>query len=360
MLDLLIEVPYVGLNDGYGQSSLEVIMMLAQFCDKHELTWGLVPTKLLHETPDRASELRTIRGHTVQKTNIPKARVLLRHNYPFEQNYGAEKVVTYTMFETDKCPPIWVNILNASDLVLVPYPSLEVTFGAALKSEVRTLYLPLRREFYEKVDDADFLSHLPKRFTMSVVGTINGVDRKAIKEMIDLFVKTDIDADLLVKTRSPMMCKDPRVNIISRYFSTNQLIQFYLQSHVGVYPSRGEGYGLPQIETSFMGRPVVLADNSGAAWSGRLMPWSYLAPCEMRPAEYNIKQLGTDYGNWGYVNWDEFFGYVERLRNGWINSPVEYQDQMVASHAYNPLRDILAMHNLQGQLEQHLLPLFGG
>jgi hypothetical protein len=362
MLDLVIDIPYLWLADGYGQTGPNVILALGEFCDRHGLIWRARRSKIISPEKDRQEETRYIVNHFVDARDIGSAKVYLRFNYPkyYEEaeKPPADKLVCYTMFETDRCPSGWVPALEQADLVLVPTPNQKDIFQQVINTPVATLYLPLHKEYYEKLDNARLLGSLPDRFTFSFVGTATNDDRKGIKALCKAFSESDIDANLRVRCRNWTPPKDKRIIAEGYALKTvNDIVEFYLGSHCGVYPSRGEGYGLPQIETSLLGRPVIVANNSAVTWTAGYMPWVDMVPCTFKPAHYDNSRLG-DYGNWGYVNFDYFMGEMEGIVKEWKKRPKGWLGDVKMAHKTNSLREILSPSAIQKQLDEHLLPLF--
>jgi hypothetical protein len=362
MLDLLIDIPYLWLADGYGQTGPGVVLELAEFCDRHGLSWKVLRSQIITPARDRQEETRYITSHFVSRKEANPSKVYLRYNYPklftAADRPLADKLVTYTMFETDRCPSGWVPALDQADLVLVPTPNQRDLFQVATQTPVATLYLPLHSEYYQKYDNAKLTGSLPKRFTFSFVGTATNDDRKGIKALCTSFANSGLDADLKIRCRNWTPPADKRVKVDSRESKTvAEMLDFYLSSHCGVYPSRGEGYGLPQIETSLLGRPVIVTNNSAMSWAASQMPWVDMLMCESKPAHYDNPGLG-DYGNWGYTSQAKVIEAMEETMKSWVKSPGGYIKDIATAHKTNNLREILSSTAIQNQLDEQLLPLF--
>jgi len=231
-------------------------------------------------------------------------------------------------------------------------------FEEKLDVPVKTVYLPLHEEYYEKRPESFLVGNLAKKFTFSFVGTVGSShDRKGIVELAAALDKTDLlkEAEMIVKSRG----SGNRFNGVkgnAAPINTKKLIDFYCTTHCGVYPSRGEGYGLPQIETSLLGRPVIVADNSAVSWSSELMPWVLKIPCTPGPATYTHQSI-LNAGNWGYVDMPLFILSMKICRNLWESDRSAYIQNILNAHDDNALREELSYTNIQKQLEESLLPL---
>jgi hypothetical protein len=358
-VDILIEVPYLWMYDGYGQTAPLVIDQLATFCESHNLTWKVIRTNIINKTVDHTNLTQKIAKNFVNKRDAPSSKILLRYHYPSADKHTSDKLVTYTMFETDACPQGWVEMLDKADLVLVPNPKLKEIFEKATTTKVETVYLPLHPDYYA-VHDADLITgKLNPEYTFSFIGTASvSTDRKGILELSAKFEEmlSTEDVSLVIKSRG-FGQKTSKIVSQPAHKDIKGLVEFYCRSHCGVYPSRGEGYGLPQIESSLLGRPVILADNSAMSWASTYMPWVIKLPCVSQPAIYSGRVQG-DPGNWGYVDMNDFVLEMKNIFELWTEDSDKYKDKMLYSHLSNPLRYELSYSHIQRQLEQHLLPLF--
>lgn len=355
--DILYEVPYLWLNDGYGQCALSTAQVLDEFCEKHSLTWKIKYNKNISKTKGNGELHELIRKHTDDSKSSTPCNILLRHNYPSAEKKSAKKLVTYTMFETDKCPVGWKSLLDAADLVLLPTPQQVDIFSKATKTPTKLLYLPIREDYHGILSNEEIVKDLPKKFTFSFVGTNSSTDRKGMRALITDFSKIRMDVNIIARGRNFRDFPDHRIKVERTAGEIGDIVSFYLRSHCGIYPSRGEGYGLPQIETSFLGRPIIIADNSAPAWTSTMMPWVYKVPCKKGPAKYVHKSVGKDYGNWYFVKMPMFLDKMEELHQFWIDDQDAYKEKIIESHKNNPLREELSKENIIKQMEEIFLPL---
>lgn len=357
-VDVLIDVPYLWLNDGYGQTSPLVISLLADMCEDNNLSWGVLRATRITGRENNNPITQRITQHFINPRELGKVNLLFRYHYPSSDRKGAGKLVSYTMFETDQCPSGWVDILNQADLVLVPNPYLESIFSKSLSPPVETLFLPLHQEYYQELDDETLVGRLDKDcFRFSFVGTSSSTDRKGIAELAKHFDRAFRRESVALRLHSRgFKSKYSKVANSSLNIKVQDMLDFYLGAHAGVYPSRGEGYGLPQLETALLGRPVILALNSAAIWSSTIMSWAYTVSCEVKDSKYTHPSIKVA-GNWGYCNMDEVIQIMKSLYQEWEQDKEAYLQKIIEAHNDNLLRDTLSHQAIKEQMESHLLPL---
>lgn len=355
-VDILIEVPYLWLDDGYGQSAPLLIELIDEVCTENNLTWALVAAQMLDTQNPKTS--KKFSSHFVDKKNLPSSKILFRYHYPKTERYKSDKLISMTMFETDSIPSGWIPILNESDAVVVPHTMLQMIFGSELDTPVNVIHLPLDKLYYEILSEEELVGNLNERFTVNFVGTPNyKTDRKGIQEFAPLFSKEfkGENALLLMKSRGHLSKLDNVISLPGAY-SVKKIRDIYLSTHLGAYPSRGEGYGLPQVENSLMGRQVLMAYNSSAIWLCMCMPWVMTFECEWKPAKYENRTLGNP-GNWGYCDMQQFVDYIKREYEKWTIDKDAYSDRIVKSHLDNILREELSYEMIKSQIKDVIFPM---
>ena len=236
--------------------------------------------------------------------------------------------VGYTMYETSgplERRPEWAHDLQYIDYLLVPSAFCKEVFSFA-NVPTKTIPLPVHDDFF----------NVRKRkrgetFTFVTYGTLTG--RKSPLELIDCFGKafppeTYPDVRLSLKTRlgylglGPRMMtlpQDPRIEVIDEGWSRSKLLSWLYAADAMIFPSKGEGFGMPPREAIATGLPTVISDNTGLSdianedylW---LIPKKGEAPCA----------LG---GNWVLPDWDVVVDTMRAL----YHSPYEAYAKGAAS-----------------------------
>ncbi len=178
-----------------------------------------------------------------------------------------------TMYESDDplaTHPEWRNQCNEVDMLIVPSEYCREVFGKFVDRPIEVASLAVNPLYY-----IGETFERPERdtFTFAIHGTLSG--RKAPLELIAAFKKafpTQSSVRLVLKTRNEMCgyrehqlpdLNDARISIISEDYYPQQMLQFLQDADAYVYPSKGEGYGLPPREAMATGLPTIFANNTG-------------------------------------------------------------------------------------------------
>jgi len=109
---------------------------------------------------------------------------------------------------------------------------------------------------------------------------------------------TDPNVKLIMKTRGrcPLAeCTDPNVEVIAEEYAISQMRELFRQADCFVFPSRGEGYGIPPREAAATGLPVIATGWSGLAEN--IAHYAYSLRYEMVKANYGY-QTNEECGFW--------------------------------------------------------------
>ena len=190
--------------------------------------------------------------------------------------------------ETDKCNPIWTAVhCNKMDLVIVPSLHTKKTFEVSAACTTPIIVVP-ESYFYELDDDPAPLDiDFKTDFNFLSVGVLTGMtpptDRKNLFYLIKWFVeefKDDADVGLIVKTNrgretaiDRMLTEavlkklldeinhqaSPRVYLLHGDLARSEMNSLYRHDKVKalISTTRGEGFGLPFLEASVAGLPVM-------------------------------------------------------------------------------------------------------
>lgn len=226
----------------------------------------------------------------------------------------------YTMFETDKLP-VGVNDWNGAegnpadainkhcDLLFVPCEDNVATFRRAgvtvpievVPNGIHKMYQPMKR--------------LPRpadhKFTFLIMGTLS--IRKNSGAVVSAFIdnfKDTPDVRLILKTQSGThghMEFDKAVGdiqIIDALYTRQQMLDLMQEADCFVFPSHGEGFGLPPIEAAATGLPTIIANNTGMKEYANREYFYVISSDEKQPASHYPKKWG-DVGNWYQPSYDE-------------------------------------------------------
>ena len=179
----------------------------------------------------------------------------------------------------DKIKQIWVTSEFVKDLIV----------QSGVKKPIRTIYLGLDKRFIQKDVNIFPKDNSFKFFNISAPHCIGTRDRKGLDVLIKAFKNEFGDnpgVKLILKINTiyaddiyrrfgkqfdlnkylslllPKNTNTSNIQIITNYIPTKLLSDLYNSIDCGVFPSRGEGFGLPQAELIKIGKPVITTDYS--------------------------------------------------------------------------------------------------
>ena len=177
---------------------------------------------------------------------------------PFERN------IAIVPFETTRAPASWKFYINGFDALFVPCEQNVQLFrdsGVTIPIEVihwgidPALFAPITR---------------PKRsiFTIGTMGSLSV--RKGTDILIEAFLEAfpkERDVRLLCKTSNNYWqfgMRDKRIKVITLPVSHEELLkEFFYETDLFVFPTRGEGFGIPPLEVAATGIPSIVTNWSG-------------------------------------------------------------------------------------------------
>lgn len=217
----------------------------------------------------------------------------------------ADELVGFTMWETSRLPGYWVETLNGcADAVLVPSQANREVFESS--GVTRPIgVVPLG------VDQGEF-SYIvrPERgvYTFLCLGEL--ILRKNWHLVYRAFHQVfgdSLEARLILKTRGfgkVPECVDANVEVIAAEYGMGMMRELYAAVDCFVFPSSGEGFGLPPREAAATGLPVIATDWSGLQ-EGGLENYAYpLAVGRMVRAEYGPQETRDQIGEWALPDFE--------------------------------------------------------
>ena len=200
--------------------------------------------------------------------------------------------------ETDKCNPEWINSINQMNMIIVPSQHVKMTFLSTGNVNVPIHVVP--EAFIDEClldnDSLPKIQEFSTSFNFLIFGQITGNnpfnDRKnmylTVKWLSEVF-KSDPDVGIVIKTNvgrnSKKDCETttntfrqlahearqgspgPKIHLLHGEMSDKDVAALYRhpQMKALVTLTRGEGFGLPILEASASGLPVI-----ATGWSGHL------------------------------------------------------------------------------------------
>lgn len=206
--------------------------------------------------------------------------------------------ISLTMFESTRIPTEWVEPLNASDGVIVPATFLVDVFReCGVTSPIHVVPLGISevfRQYRPRVRTAT----KERPFTFIAIGD-RGM-RKGWGEAAQAFVRAfgdDMRYRLIIKARSlPIRLTNANVEVINEDYSDGQMAALYGRCHVMLFPTKGEGFGLPPREFAATGGLSIVTPWGGTA--DEVDQWALKIPFTMVEGWGASKPRNGDLGQW--------------------------------------------------------------
>jgi glycosyltransferase involved in cell wall biosynthesis len=190
----------------------------------------------------------------------------LHYGRPYASKKGSgEKQSIFTMWETNRPPSKWAEWINQYDQLIVPEPWGQSLFEEAGVT-IPIVQCPLGVE-------TELFQYKARSFSEPFTFLIfaNGEwthPRKNYQLVLDAFTKAFGDnpnVRLALKVswnRSSPGNLPPNVRVLPFRYTRPSLVQMMARCHCLVFPSNGEGWGLPPWEALATGMPVIATDFS--------------------------------------------------------------------------------------------------
>lgn len=266
-------------------------------------------------------------GMAIKSKPFQLADVGVVHGFPaaFNSNMSRGFRVGYTMFETDKIPtggdwagifedaPLMIN--NSCDLLLVPCThNVELFRKSGVTIPIEVVPNGVNPELFPYVDRNRTKAQKHK-YTFFMYGTLTL--RKNPGMVISAFAnlfKDNPDVQLVLKTQSGTLghveyVDMGNITVIDELWSVEQLTDALYEADCFVFPTRGEGFGLPPLEAMATGLPTIIADNTGMHDYANPKYNMAVPTKEIVPAQRYPKKWG-DVGNWYEPDYYELKKYM--------------------------------------------------
>lgn len=226
--------------------------------------------------------------------------------------------IGFTMFETDTIPHSlhpneWSgktgqakDIINNLDMLFVPSQHNKAIFkkeGVTIPIEVVNLGVDV--EAFPKM-----IRPKRKKFTFLILGTLT--IRKNVGAVLAAFIelfKDNPDVELIIKTTSGTIghiaFPYKNIKIIDRYATPEETLELYNKADCFVFPSRGEGFGLPPLEAMATGLPTIFAANTGMLEYAH-KDYNYPVKVSHLAKAVRFPKKWGEVGNWYEIDYQAF------------------------------------------------------
>lgn len=277
--------------------------------------WGNVTTNLLRNSREYNISL----SGREYSNDDPYVKTLLRkdlypnaamiwHEQPRDEWFRSpfEHNLAIVPFETTKIPPSWVRKINSFKGLMVPCEQniqMMKDSGVTIPIELIHWGVDPKKFFPLEREESDI-------FTFGTMGALSV--RKGTDILVDAFrvaFPTEKDVRLICKTSYngyPFMVPDDRIKVEMTGWTHQELIDnFFKRINCFVFPTRGEGFGLPPLEAMATGVPAI-----ATGWSGITEfltdEYGWLLDYKMVPAkDFSEKIYKEDCGEWAEPDFNQ-------------------------------------------------------
>jgi glycosyltransferase involved in cell wall biosynthesis len=244
-------------RDGYG----EITQSLSLALDKLGHNVWFNPVKIWYNK--ESLEERTLQ---LLKPNKPDFEFIVMYpTFKFENVHS--KVSIMTMYEANKCPNEWVSCLNNLGIPIFAPSRFVLKMFKESGVNVPIKILPLGINSFYKLKLRTYPEDRPFRFLMLGKLEPRKNTEVAVRAFLQAFQNNE-SVELIIKTRERFntsfirmsSLKDPRIKIIEKTLSLEDLMKLYYYCDVFVYPSRGEGFGFPPRNAIATGLPTIVTN----------------------------------------------------------------------------------------------------
>lgn len=180
--------------------------------------------------------------------------------------------IAYSMFETNKVPQEWVDVLNnIFDAVVVPHESIcQIYINSGVNIPVFVIPLPIFN--IEELLKKTKIKNNSKKFIFSTSAGMS--ERKNYNMLLDAFAKEFSqnqkvelrihvswgNVSLLVKKIKELKLKN--VVLINKIFNRKEYTNFLASSDCYVFASKGEGFSITPREALALAIPTILLNHT--------------------------------------------------------------------------------------------------
>ena len=201
------------------------------------------------------------------KRSVDPDCIVIQYRQPGQfRRKMAQRMFGYTPWETTKIPPSWVGQMNQMEAMFTTCKqNVECFKNSGVKVPIYIFHHgidPLQYPYIDRPKDSVFMFG-----TFARLSVRKGTDLliKAFKEEF----KIEKDVALILKNSDAVFnlgkIDDERIIVIGEIYNNKQQLELLKKMDCFVFPSRGEGFGLPAIEAMATGIPAIMTNWSGLA-----------------------------------------------------------------------------------------------
>lgn len=314
----------LSMVDGYGRHALDIYKGMKQLGAQpllRDVGW----VQQIYLNP-------LIKAESVASHAKPPRKVGVCMSVPYDPhifNHQSLTKIVITQFETDRFPEKHVDNVNRCDHLIVTssfQPEMMRRSGVKIPISVlipgvdTDLFTPRRREV-DGIFKCLILGALTPR--KNPIGAI---------QMFEQASQNQTDWKLLIKSRQAdgmdavrkLAAQDPRIEVVIGDTPPEWVPQVYQEHDCLIWPSKGEGVGLPPLEALASGMEVVCSRNSGMldfisdewAWPINKHTKESASIPGIGFSESYVKMYG-DVGNWWSPDLAEGAKQLRRAYEAW-------------------------------------------
>lgn len=316
MIDVVIRAPLLSIS-GYGVHSRQVFKWLNE---RHDVNlhaqivqWGNT-SWMINSEHENGLVGEVMKASSNTETGKSDISFQIQLPDEWDPDLAKKNVGISAVVETDKCSSAWIDAINRMDAVIIPSEHVKQTILNS--GHVTTDLFVIPEWYFEEIDRNETISldlDLDTSFNFLLVGQFTGndpeTDRKNIFYTLKWFCevfKDDPDVGLILKTNHGRGTKIdrqitnnkikhvlneirpgkfPKIHLIHGNLTTSEVAGLYTHPDVKCFLSltRGEGFGLPLLESAACGLPVMTTN-----WSAHL---DFLNLGKFIPINYKLTDI---------------------------------------------------------------------
>jgi len=230
-------------------------------------------------------------GRSRTTLNSKQRKVLIYHHFPSTLNIRKErkyfkKIIINTVWETTRIPKRWVRPINQADAVCVPsIQNKQAMRNSGIRVPVfivphgvdSRIFTPKKKELPSKNVRFTFVSVFGFQHRKNPEALLKAYwEEFSSNDNVLLIIKTNGYAPYenqhwirnrirAYKARLNIHKSSAPIQIITGHLKAKSLRSIYARGHAFVLPTRGEGVGLPFLESMACGLPVITT-----GWGGHM------------------------------------------------------------------------------------------